>query len=345
MQFTYFWGVRTAEFYMQKCLDLARKGRAHVAPNPMVGCVIVHDDEIIGEGYHERYGDAHAEVNAVNSVQDKSLLSSSTLYVNLEPCAHFGKTPPCAKLIIELNIPKVVIGCVDTFSEVSGKGIEKMKAQGIEVISGILNKESRELNKRFFTFHEQKRPYIILKWASSSDGYIAPKEQNDPFWMTAAESKKLVHQWRSEEMGILVGTETAIKDNPSLTVREVEGKNPMRFVLDKSLRLPQNLALFDNAAKTFTLTDNATKESHLTVDFGNMAESVCKALYNIGVQSLIIEGGSKTLQSFIDTNLWDEARVFTAPIQLANGVKAPAFNYAPSKSEHIATDQLKTYYR
>ena len=330
---------------MQKCLDLAQKGRANAAPNPMVGCVIVHDGEIIGEGFHEQYGQAHAEVNAVNSVQDKSLLRSSTLYVNLEPCAHFGKTPPCSNLIIEHKIPKVVIGCVDSFSEVSGKGIKKMEAQGIEVISGILNNESRELNKRFFTFHEEKRPYIILKWAASIDGFIAPENQTETFWMTSAESKKIVHQWRAEEMGILVGTETAIKDNPSLTVREVKGKNPIRFVIDKNLRLSPNLSIFDEQASTFVLTEKSIEDNQLEVDFNNLAKSICDALYQQNIHSFIIEGGSKTLQTFIDADLWDEARVFTAPTQLEGGIKAPEFNCSPAKSEQIAIDQLKTYYR
>ena len=330
---------------MQKCLDLAQKGRANAAPNPMVGCVIVHDGEIIGEGFHEQYGQAHAEVNAVNSVQDKSLLRSSTLYVNLEPCAHFGKTPPCSNLIIEHKIPKVVIGSVDSFSEVSGKGIKKMEAQGIEVISGILNNESRELNKRFFTFHEEKRPYIILKWAASIDGFIAPENQTETFWMTSAESKKIVHQWRAEEMGILFGTETAIKDNPSLTVREVKGKNPIRFVIDKNLRLSPNLSIFDEQACTFVLTEKSIEDNQLEVDFNNLAKSICDALYQQNIHSFIIEGGSKTLQTFIDADLWDEARVFTAPTQLGGGIKAPEFNCSPAKSEQIATDQLKTYYR
>ncbi|MBF91005.1 MAG: riboflavin biosynthesis protein RibD [Flavobacteriales bacterium] len=337
--------MTTAEFYMQKCLDLAQKGRANAAPNPMVGCVIVYDGEIIGKGFHEQYGQAHAEVNAVNSVKDKSLLHSSTLYVNLEPCAHFGKTPPCSELIIEHKIPKVVIGCVDTFSEVSGKGIKKMEAQGIEVIYGVLNKESRELNKRFFTFHEEKRPYIILKWAETSDGFIAPENQTEAFWMTSAESKKLVHQWRAEEMGILVGTETAIKDNPSLSVREVMGKNPIRFVLDKNLRLSSNLSIFDEQAITFLLTEKSMKDNQLEVDFNNLAKSICDTLYQQNIQSLIIEGGSKTLQTFIDVSLWDEARIFTAPTQLGGGIKAPEFNCSPAESEQIATDQLKTYYR
>ena len=330
---------------MQKCLDLAVKGKANVAPNPMVGCVVVLEDKIIGQGFHELFGQAHAEVNAIKSVFNKSLLPLSTLYVNLEPCAHFGKTPPCASLIIEHKIPKVVIGSVDTFSKVSGKGIAQMQTKNIDVISGVLENECRALNKRFFTFHEQKRPYIILKWASSSDGYIAPKVQDDPFWMTSIQSKKRVHQWRSEEMGILVGTKTAINDNPSLTVRDVEGKNPIRFVLDKNLRLTNDLALFNNEAQTFIFTENATEKNHLQTDFTNLAQSVCNELYQKGIQSIIIEGGRQTLQSFIDANLWDEARVFTAPINLKDGTKAPDFNQQYSQDEQVANDHLKTYYR
>ena len=330
---------------MQKCLDLAVKGKANVAPNPMVGCVVVLEDKIIGQGYHELFGQAHAEVNAIKSVFNKSLLPLSTLYVNLEPCAHFGKTPPCASLIIEHKIQKVVIGCVDTFSKVSGKGIAQMQTKNIDVISGVLENECRALNKRFFTFHEQKRPYIILKWASSSDGYIAPKVQDDTFWMTSIQSKKRVHQWRSEEMGILVGTKTAINDNPSLTVRDVEGKNPIRFVLDKNLRLTNDLALFNNEAQTFIFTENATEKNHIQTDFTNLAQSVCNELYQKGIQSIIIEGGRQTLQSFIDANLWDEARVFTAPINLKDGTKAPDFNQQYSQYEQVANDHLKTYYR
>ena len=333
----------TAEIYMQKCLDLAQQGMANVAPNPMVGCFIVHDGKIIGNGYHQQYGEVHAEVNAIQSVKDKSLLPFSTLYVNLEPCAHFGKTPPCANLIIECQLPKVVIGCVDTFSEVSGKGIERMQEKGIEVMAGVLKKESRELNKRFFTFQEQKRPYIILKWAESEDGLIAPANQTDPFWMTSKESKKLVHQWRAGEMAILVGTETAIKDNPSLTVREVEGKNPYRFVLDKSLRLPSDLSIFDEAASTFVFTELAQKENHILTDFSFLAENICKSLHQKGIQSIIIEGGAQTLQTFIDANLWDEARVFTAPISIKEGVKAPVLNVKANKSEQVDKDQL-TYF-
>ena len=235
---------------MKKCLELAKKGMGYVSPNPMVGCVIVFNDEIIGEGYHQEYGKDHAEVNAIENVKDKSLLKKSTLYVNLEPCVHFGKTPPCTNLIIESKIPKVVIGCADSYSEVSGKGIKKMQNRGIEIIVGVLGKESRELNKRFFTFHEKKRPYIILKWAESKDGFMAPLNQNKPFWMTSSESKKLVHKWRAEEEAILIGRITAKKDNPSLTVREVAGSNPIRIIIDKNLTLSGDLNLFNSDAKT-----------------------------------------------------------------------------------------------
>ena len=245
---------------MKKCLELAKKGIGHVSPNPMVGCVVVFNDQIIGEGYHQEYGTAHAEVNTIASVKAKSLLSKSTLYVNLEPCTHFGKTPPCCNLIIEHKIPKVIIGCVDTFSAVSGKGIEKMENEGIEVVVGILEKKSRELNKRFFTFHEKKRPYIVLKWAESKDGFIAPKNQTAPFWMTSDESKELVHKWRAEEDAILIGRITAQKDNPYLTVREVNGNNPIRIVIDKELHLSSALNLFAGAAKTIIFNAVKTEE-------------------------------------------------------------------------------------
>ena len=312
---------------MNRCLELAFKGLKDVSPNPMVGSVIVYQGEIIGEGYHKQYGTEHAEVNAIASVKDKSLLKKSTLYVNLEPCAHFGKTPPCSNLIIEHEIPKVVIGCVDPFSDVNGKGIIKMEKAGIKVSVGVLEKESRELNKRFFTFHEKKRPYIILKWAESKDGFIAPKNQTAPFWMTSKDSKKLVHQFRAEEDAILVGRITAEKDNPSLTVREMEGENPTRIVIDKDLKLSKELNLFNNEAKTIIFNTLQTKEIdsnyYIKDDFNNLIESILQELYKQNIQSLIIEGGAKTLQSFIDEKLWDEARIFTASTILVEGVKSP----------------------
>ena len=312
---------------MRRCLELASKGLENVSPNPMVGSVIVHENKIIGEGYHKEFGKEHAEVNAIASVKNKSLLKYSTLYVNLEPCAHFGKTPPCSNLIIEHKIPKVVIGCVDTFSDVNGKGIIKMEKAGIEVNVGILEKESQELNKRFFTFHEKKRPYLILKWAESKDGFIAPKDQTTPLWMTSYESKKLVHQFRSEEDAILVGRVTAEKDNPSLTVRELDGENPVRIVIDKDMKLSIKLNLFNNEAKTIIFNTQKTKiidsNYYVKIEHKNLINNVLNELYKQNIQSLIIEGGTKTLQSFIDENLWDEARIFTANKMLVEGVKSP----------------------
>ena len=312
---------------MKRCLELASKGLENVSSNPMVGSVIVYENTIIGEGYHKEYGREHAEVNAIASVKDKSLLKDSTLYVNLEPCAHFGKTPPCSNLIIEHKIPKVVIGCVDTFSDVNGKGIIKMEKAGIEVNVGILEKESQELNKRFFTFHEKKRPYLILKWAESKDGFIAPKDQTTPLWMTSYESKKLVHQFRAEEDAILVGRVTAEKDNPSLTVRELDGENPVRIVIDKDMKLSIKLNLFNNEAKTIIFNTQKTKiidsNYYVKIEHKNLINNVLNELYKQNIQSLIIEGGTKTLQSFIDENLWDEARIFTANKMLVEGVKSP----------------------
>ena len=312
---------------MKRCLELAQKGMGLVSPNPMVGCIIVYEGEIIGEGYHQEYGEGHAEVNAIASVIDKSLLNKSTLYVNLEPCAHFGKTPPCTNLIIKHKILKVVIGCVDSFSEASDKGIEKLTNEGIEVIVGILEKESRTLNKRFFTFHEKNRPYIILKWAESKDGFIAPNNQNEPFWMTSSASKKLVHKWRAEEAAILVGRVTAEKDNPSLTVRKVSGTNPTRIVIDKELKLSSDLNLFDSDAKT--LIFNAIKSEEINsnifikTNFNNLVLNILKELHKQSIQSIIIEGGRTTLQSFIDAKLWDEAKIFTTNKELNGGVKPP----------------------
>ncbi len=311
---------------MKKCIEIANKGIGNVSPNPLVGSLIVYEGNIIGKGYHEKYGYAHAEVNAINSVKDKSILKKSTLYVNLEPCNHFGKTPPCTDIIIKNNIPKVVIGCLDSYSKVKGKGIERLKKNGVKVIYGVLNKESRNLNKRFLTFHEKKRPYIILKWAQSIDGYIAPKVQNSPFWMTSKESKLLVHKWRAEEDSILVGRKTAEKDNPFLTVREIKGKNPIRIILDKNLRLKKSINLFNNDSKTI-IFNNIKNEKigsniYIKICFKDLIKSILLHLYELKVHSVIIEGGSTTLQSFINENLWDEARIFKTNKKINDGIKA-----------------------
>jgi len=337
--------MQNREIFMKKCLELAKKGMGYVSPNPMVGCVIVFNDEIIGEGYHQEYGKDHAEVNAIENVKDKSLLKKSTLYVNLEPCVHFGKTPPCTNLIIESKIPKVVIGCADSYSEVSGKGIKKMQNRGIEIIVGVLGKESRELNKRFFTFHEKKSPYIILKWAESKDGFMAPLNQNKPFWMTSSESKKLVHKWRAEEEAILIGRITAKKDNPSLTVREVAGSNPIRIIIDKNLTLSGDLNLFNSDAKTIIFNSLKSEENgtnqFIKIDFNYLIEKILKELHKQNIQSVKIEGGSITLQSFIDSNIWDEARIFTANKLFSQGLKTPIIEGKIILERKIGTDTLE----
>lgn len=320
------------ETFMQRCLELAETGFGNTAPNPMVGCVIVHNKKIIGEGYHQKCGEAHAEVNAISAVQNKELLPFSTLYVNLEPCAHFGRTPPCSKLILEKKIPRVVIGCQDPYSEVSGKGIAMLRTGGVEVIAGILEKESRALNKRFFTYHEKKRPYIILKWAQTLDGFIDLCREGDfnskPAWITNDVSKSLVHKWRTEEDAILIGRLTAAKDNPQLNVREWSGKTPLRVVLDQNLVLPKELHLFDNSQPT--LVFNAKKSlvenklEYVKIDFGTMIwPELFAQLHQREIQSIIVEGGEIVLTSFIQQNLWDEIRQFIGNKMFHAGVNAP----------------------
>ena len=337
--------MQTQEFYMQKCLELACKGIGNVSPNPMVGCVIVYNNKIIGQGYHKQYGFAHAEVNAINNVQDKNLLSKSTLYVNLEPCSHYGKTPPCANFIIKNKIQKVIVGCLDTFSKVAGKGIQKMRDAGIEVLVGVLNKESRELNKRFFTFHEKKRPYIILKWAESKDGFIAPIQHEKPFWMTCMKSKILTHHWRAEEDGVLIGRITAEKDNPLLTVREIKGNNPTRIVIDKNLKLSQSLNIFDLNAETIIFNELKSIRKHtntyMKIDFQNLIDNMLNQLHKRNMHSVIVEGGAKVLQSFIASNLWDEARVFIANCKLESGIKSPKIKGKILSKLKIDVDYLK----
>jgi diaminohydroxyphosphoribosylaminopyrimidine deaminase/5-amino-6-(5-phosphoribosylamino)uracil reductase len=336
---------------MNICLDLAKQGIGKVAPNPMVGSVIVHNNKIIGQGYHEFYGRPHAEVNAIESVKDKSLLKESTIYVNLEPCAHFGKTPPCANLIIDNQIPKVMIGCIDSFSEVSGKGIAKMEAKGIEVSVGCLENESLDLNKRFFTFHTKQRPYIILKWAQTQDGFIDIDRLNSPnknSWITTPASKSLVHQWRAEEPAIMVGTNTALNDNPSLTVRETEGNNPTRIVLDMDLRLPNELNLFDKSVPTIvfnTIKNESTNNLYFVkIEQRNILPQILTELHSRNLQSIIIEGGAQLLNSFIEQNLWDEARVFTGIKEFKQGLKAPNIDKAATLTNHIDSDILNTYF-
>lgn len=332
------------EKYMKICIDLALNGFPKALPNPLVGCVIVHKGKIIGKGFHQNYGENHAEVNAINSVENKSLLHESTLYVTLEPCSHFGKTPPCANLIIDSKISRVVIGSLDTFSKVNGEGIERLKASGIKVSTSVLEKECRSINSRFFTFHEKKRPYIILKWAKSKDGFIAPVNQLKPFWMTGKASKTLVHKWRSEESAILVGKNTVIKDNPLLTCREIDGKNPIRLVIDKNLSLSRDHLVFNNEASTLVINDSVDNDEHIKIDFQAFIPSLVRSLHQRGIQSLIVEGGAQTLHTFIDANCWDEARIFTSNKILGKGLQSPVIEKVANFKESISEDELYYYY-
>ena len=329
------------DFFMSRCIQLAKNGKVNTAPNPMVGAVIINNDKIIGEGYHVKYGESHAEVNAIHSVKESELLKNSTLYVSLEPCSHYGKTPPCTDLIIEKGIPKIVIGCVDPFNKVSGKGIQKLRDAGRDVKVGILEKECLELNKNFILANTLNRPYIILKWAQSADGFI-DKERNGgrPILFSSPFTQMLVHKKRSEVDAVLVGTRTAFLDNPSLTVRLWYGKNPIRIVLDKDLNLPSNLYFFDNSVKTFVFTEKEKENSlnikYITLNFDpDLPQKILKTLQSLQIQSLIIEGGKTTIQKFIDLNLWDEAYIEKSKIILGSGVKSPVLNNKKLIKTHI----------
>ncbi|APY07457.1 riboflavin biosynthesis protein RibD [Winogradskyella sp. J14-2] len=327
------------EHYIKRCLQIAKNGLGTTRPNPMVGAVIVHNDSIIGEGFTSAYGGPHAEVNAVNSVKNKSMLKDSTMYVLLEPCSHFGKTPPCSDLIIHHNIPNVVIGCIDDNLEVAGKGIAKLKAHGCNVIVGVLEAECKAHLKRFFAYHNKKRPYIILKWAETEDGFMAPetKDEQKPVWITNTYSRQLVHKWRAEEQAILVGTNTVMEDNPSLTVRDYAGENPIRIVIDKTNKLDESYKIFDSSAKTIRLT-----KTELNFD-KPLALQICNYLHQHNINSVIIEGGAKTLQTFIDENLWDEARIFIGKTEFKSGTKAPQLNGKLISEKKLKEDQFKFY--
>jgi diaminohydroxyphosphoribosylaminopyrimidine deaminase / 5-amino-6-(5-phosphoribosylamino)uracil reductase len=356
---------------MHRCLELAGHGSGYVSPNPMVGAVLVHSGRIIGEGYHQRYGQAHAEVNCIDSVSetDRKLIGESTLYVSLEPCAHFGKTPPCADLIIKHKIPKCVVGCRDPFKEVDGKGIEKLRAAGVNVDVGVLEKECKELNKRFFTFHTEYRPYIILKWAQTGDGFIAAplnplrgktfddsddtKVIQERLFISNEYSNRLVHKWRSEEASILVGTNTALLDDPELTTRLWTGPSPVRIVLDMKPRLPSSLKMFNDTAQTIIFNSIKQEEKANLLYYqlntkDNVVRQIADALYKLNIQSVLVEGGAELLQSFIDENLWDEARVITntqltiATNQAESGKRAPIIRGFIKESEmNLIHDNIK----
>ncbi len=338
--------------YMQRCIELATKGRQNVKPNPMVGCVIVHNDVIIGESYHKKYGQPHAEVNAINSVKDKSLLKESTLYVNLEPCAHHGKTPPCSDLIIKEELKRVVVGCKDSFAKVAGKGIEKMRNAGIKVDVGILEKESLELNKAFFTFHQKQRPYIILKWAQTLDGYIdVIRKAEDPIgvnWITHPNLRLPVHKWRSEETAILVGAGTAKNDNPRLNTREWYGKNPLRILFAQKDKISKNWHLLDDNINTIVFTNKEIQDTesttYINLDFqDNPIQQMLKILYNKDIQTIIVEGGQMMLQSFININIWDEARVLIGDKTFGTGLEAPKLPKRHSKNYRYSKDTIIHY--
>lgn len=359
---------------MHRCLELARLGAGNVSPNPMVGSVLVFQDRIIGEGYHMIYGQAHAEVNCINSVKeaDRHLISQSTLYVSLEPCAHFGKTPPCADLIVRMKIPRVVVGCRDPFIQVDGKGIEKLKANGIEVKAGVLESDCIELNKRFFTFHTKHRPFVLLKWAQTMDGKMAFSQPEDYFISTRdakqnrllisnAYSNRLVHRWRSEEMAILVGTNTALYDDPELTTRLWPGKNPVRLVIDLQLRLPKTLRLFHSEVPTIifnlhqqTLPLEKISATDLkTIGTGyyqvtedvSIVHQVLNALVSMSIQSVLVEGGARLLQSFVDEDVWDEARIITnEELYIGEGLPAPVLNnFILERTEKVFSDKISVF--
>ena len=331
--------VKIHEKYIKRCIEIAENGLGFTRPNPMVGCVIVHNNLIIGEGFTSAYGGNHAEVNAIESVLDTSLFKKSTLYVTLEPCSHFGKTPPCANLIVKHKIPKVVIGTLDTHSKVSGKGIEILRTGGCDVTIGVLENECKHHHRRFFTFHNKKRPYIILKWAETQDGFIAPKtkDTHQPIWITNEISRQLVHKWRAQEHSILVGTNTVLEDNPSLTVRDWAGQNPIRIVLDRDFKLEKDSNVFNKESETLVISNH-------DIDFeGEIASQICTLLHKKDIQSIIIEGGAKTLQTFIDENLWDEARVFKGKMEFQTGIKAPKLSGRLISESLITDDQLNIY--
>ncbi len=341
---------------MRRCLQIAKNGLGNTAPNPMVGAVIVYQNKIIGEGYTSAYGGAHAEVNAIKSVKDPSLLAKSTLYVTLEPCSHFGKTPPCADLIIKHQIPAVVVGIVDPNEKVSGKGIEKLKANGCHVTTNVLATACRKHHKRFLAFHEKKRPYLILKWAETQDGFIAPLNERRtlkpaPVWISNEQSRQLVHQWRSEEQAILVGTNTVLQDNPKLDVRHWSGKSPIRMVIDKDLRVSKHSHVLDGSNRTILFANQRhqlkpMKEVELQpIDFSKpIIPQLCAVAHSQNINSILVEGGAQTLQAFIDAGFWDEARVFIGATSFKDGIKAPTLTTDLYNTTMVGTDTLNMYY-
>ncbi len=339
--------------FMHRCLDLARRAEGNTSPNPLVGSVAVHDGRIIGEGYHLKAGAPHAEVNAINAVADKSLLPHSTLYVSLEPCPHHGRTPPCTDLIIKSGIPRVVIGTADTSPKVAGKGIEKLRQAGVEVVCGVAEEKCREVNRRFFTWHEKQRPYVILKWARSADGFIdlvrKPGDAAEPHWITGKSERILVHRWRATEDAILAGGATIRTDNPSLDVRLWKGRNPARVIVSRSGNIDQNAKVFKGNAPVmlFTRNEKITLSGVQVIQLSedqNIAGDVLRALHTLGVQSLLVEGGAFIIRSFVESGLWDEARRFTGKMNFGGGVPDPFPGFSPGHSVQFEKSILEIMY-
>ena len=344
--------IQIEEKFMARCIELARHGAGHTAPNPMVGAVVVHGDKIIGEGYHRRCGEAHAEVNAISSVRDERLLRESTLYVSLEPCSHYGKTPPCAELIIRKGIPRVVVGCLDPFPEVAGRGIRMLREAGIEVVTGVMEHEARALNEAFMLFQTEKRPFVTLKWAESADGFIdAFRTSPDisPVRFSTPETQVRVHKLRAESAAILVGTRTALLDNPSLSVRHWSGKSPVRLVIDRELKLPEHYHLFDGTVPTLVYTsrpkkDPSGKVEYVQLDFKvSIVQQILQSLYERKLNSLLIEGGATLLQQFLASGYWDRAVIERSPMCLFEGVKAPAIPSGVAHSERFGGHDYLVY--
>jgi diaminohydroxyphosphoribosylaminopyrimidine deaminase/5-amino-6-(5-phosphoribosylamino)uracil reductase len=352
MNSLYFYAVKIHEKYMGRCIQLAKNGLGTTYPNPLVGSVVVHGGKIIGEGWHYKAGQPHAEVNAIASVTEPNFLKEATLYVSLEPCSHFGKTPPCADLIIRSGIKKVVIGSLDPNPQVAGRGIKKLMEAGCEVIVGVLENDCAELNKRFFTFHTKKRPYIFLKWAQTADGFIAPKpetrNEKKPVWISNVFSRQLAHKTRAEEQAILVGTNTVLQDNPSLTVRDWGGENPLRIVVDRELKIPESFSAFDASAPTLVFTEkDAANKGTITfekIDFAaSVPAQICNSLFRRNIQSVIVEGGAQILQTFIDENFWDEAHIFNGTGSFMEGLHVPRFSGSLISEMQLKGDCLRIY--
>lgn len=346
--------IPAEEKFMVRAIELAKLGMGQVAPNPMVGCVIVHNGSIIGEGYHRKYGEAHAEVNAINSVKNLELLSESTMYVTLEPCSHFGKTPPCADLVVRMKIPRVVVGSMDPNEKVAGRGINRLRDAGGQVIVGMLEEECNRMNRRFLTFHQKRRPYIILKWAQTEDGFIdrarEAEEYGQPTWITNALSRIAVHKMRSDEAAILVGTRTALKDNPSLTVREWSGNHPLRMVLDRNGILPASAALLDQSTETIVLTEKELVSKpnleYIRINFDSMMlHEINQILLQRGIQSLLVEGGKSLIESYLREGLWDEARVYIGNARFGSGIKAPETDWVLDREEKLDDSLMRIYYK